>query len=176
MWHLCGQALGMRLPWHPRSALSLESVMAKYATQGNVQMPPLPFQGLEVLTAQTSSLGPTPSFKLILNYSNETQLSLRSGRAAFWILQWWFEYAAQFRTGFRSRDCATSHLIRGGQRMQDSQAWPTMAAYRTHNVWQMYRTMQEQCIKPPANVSQAKDLALELKPLHCECNNCSWKL
>ena len=88
-------------------------------------------------------------------------LSLRSGRAAFWILQWWFEYAAQFRTGFRSRDCATSHLIRGGQRMQDSQAWPTMAAYRTHNVWQMYRTMQEQCIKRPANVSQAKDLALE---------------
>ena len=59
----------------PRSALSLESVMAKYATQGNVQMPPLPFQGLEVLTAQTFSLGPTPSFMLILNNSNETAVS-----------------------------------------------------------------------------------------------------
>ena len=46
---------GICLPWHPASALSLESVMAKYATQGNVQMPPRPFQGLEVLTLQLKS-------------------------------------------------------------------------------------------------------------------------
>ena len=43
-----------------------------------------------------------------------------------------FECAAQFRTGFRSSDCTTPHLIRAGQRMQDSQVWPTMGAYRTH--------------------------------------------
>ena len=58
----------------PRSALSLESVMAKYATQGNVQMPPLPFQGLEVLTAQTFSLVQL-LIMLILDYSNETPVS-----------------------------------------------------------------------------------------------------
>ena len=46
-----------------------------------------------------------------------------------------FECAPQFRTGFRSRDCATPHLIRTGQRMQDSQVWPTMdALYHTQYV------------------------------------------
>ena len=39
--------------------------------------------------------------------------------------------AGQFRTGFRSNDSGTSHLIQGGRRMQDSQVWPTMAVYRT---------------------------------------------
>ena len=37
-----------------------------------------------------------------------------------------FECAGQFRTGFRCSDWETPHLIWAGQRMQDSQVWPTM--------------------------------------------------
>lgn len=115
---------------YPRN---LWCVMAKYATQGNVQIP------LPRSKAQRFSQSKTNhKFSRFLFSLHITADQIEIAIAAVLLVELLHlvtivgaPIAGQFRTGFRSNDSGTSHLIQGGRRMQDSQVWPTMAAYRT---------------------------------------------
>ena len=146
--------------------------MAKYATQGNVQMPPLPFQGLEVLTAQTFSLGSTPSFMLILNYS------------CLW-----------------DQDEQLSESYNGGLSTRHNFALDSDPAIVRHPIWsgaasvckiakldlqwpRIARTMCGRCIaRCKSNVSSGPQMYRKPKispwsgsALHCGCSKCSREL
>ena len=168
-------------PWN------LWCVMAKYATQGNVQIPLPRSKAQRFSQSKTNHM--FSRFLISLHITvDQTEIAI----AAVLLVQLLHlvtivraPIAGQFRTGFRSNDSGTSHLIQGGRRMQDSQVWPTMAAYRTlvlhieyirtqHMLWRWtYLTMPRQCIARPANVSRAKDLQQQT---FAWCRRCSWEL
>ena len=115
---------------YPRN---LWCVMAKYATQGNVQIPLPRSKAKRFSQSKTNHMFSRFLFSLHIT-ADQTEIAI----AAVLLVQLLHlvtivraSIAGQFRTGFRSNDSGTSHLIQDGRRMQDSQVWPTMAAYRT---------------------------------------------
>ena len=115
---------------YPRN---LWCVMAKYATQGNVQIPLPRSKAQRFSQSKTNHIFSRFLFSLHIT-ADQTDIAI----AAVLLVQLLHlvtivreSIAGQFRTGFRSNDSGTSHLIQGGRRMQDSQVWPTMAVYRT---------------------------------------------
>ena len=115
---------------YPRN---LWCVMAKYATQGNVQIPLPRSKAQRFSQSKTNHKFSRFLFSLYIT-ADQIEIAI----AAVLLVQLLHlvtivgaSIAGQFRTGFRSNDSGTSHLIQGGRRMQDSQVWPTMAVYRT---------------------------------------------
>ena len=161
--------------------------MAKYATQGNVQIPLPRSKAQRFSQSKTNHMFSRFLFSLHIT-ADQTEIAI----AAVLLVELLHlvtivgtSIAGQFRTGFRSNDSGTSHLIQGGRRMQDSQVWPTHNGCVSHSrtahwIYSDYCYGGGHSSQCQGNVSRIRQMYREPKIFSSKpllgAERCSWEL